>query len=345
MSNRVSSWLDRRPSIRVVWLQWLNLWSRWPLAAGVLVCTFLALGALGRITAVVYVVALAALSPRFVLVVTTMLCALLALRHRRRLELYGHRHWLAALPANLSVTVRTAAAPGAIWLAGAALIGALSVVAGLPAWVPLRLLAQCALGAVLGVALAAAIAAVGTWRARGGGRAPRTLPRSRYVVARRTGRVSLGPLADLPLADAHVLDRAKIGSRSLLLLLLAVPMGTSGGAALAAAVAWLVVLHLINLLLALARTALGASLWLAPTPLTPVRFALALSHRIFGAQILAISALIAIAYVTIGATALGTVCTIAGAWLGAVAVLGTMMCVVALRTRSIAASPLHRWSR
>ncbi len=347
MADRVPAWLAARPSARVLWLQGRNLWRRWPLALAVLAAVFLALGALGRIRAVIYVIALAALSPRAVLVVAAVITATLALRHRRRLRDNWHRHWLAALPGDVSLTVRTAAGPVALWLAAAALIVLMSLAAQLPAWVPARLLGYCACGVVLGVALAAAFTAV---ISRGGqsGRAARALPHSRYAAARaasgaRRRGVSLAPLGDWPRADTQFRDRPTIRARSLVLLLLAVPMGVAAGPVLAAAAAWLIMLHLINLLVALARTAFSASWWLAPTPLGPMRFAAALSHRTFAAQVGASALLIAIAYVALGPESLRTVCAIAVLWLAAVGVLGTAACAAALRTPSIAASALHRW--
>ncbi len=349
MGNRNPARLDARPSVRAAWLQWRNLWGRWPLPAGAMVCAFVALGALGRIRAVVYVLALAALSRWFVLSATTVLTAFLALRHQRRLERNGHRHWLAALPSDLSPTARTAARALAAWLVAAALIVLLSLVAHLPAWVPVRLTGYSAGAVALGVTLAAAMAAAGARRRRSG-RSSDALAHSRYTAARRTrpGRahqVTLAPLGEWPLAAARFRDRPTIRARSLLLLLLAVPMNVRGGAALAAAAAWLLGLHLINLLLAQARTALSAAWWLAPTPLRPLRFAVALVHRMLGAQLLACAALIAIAYVTLGVGSLRTAGALAGLWLALAGVLGMAAGVFALRTRSIAASPLHRWRR
>ena len=349
MGYRNVAWLDARPSVRAAWLQWRNLWRRWPLPAGAIVCAFAALGALGRIRAVAYMLALAALSRWFVVSVTTVLAAFLALRHQRRLELDGHRHWLAALPSDLSPTARTAARALVAWLVATVLIALLSIVARLPVWVPLRLMGYSGAAVALGVTLAAVLAAAGARRRRAG-RAPGMLARSRYAAARRArpGRAhqgALAPLGEWPLAAARFRDRPTIRARSLLLLLLAVPMNVSGGAALAAAAAWLLGLHLINLLLAQARAALSAAWWLAPTPVRPLRFATALTHRMLGAQILACAALVAIAYVTLGAGSLRTAGALAGLWLVVAGVLGVAASVFALRTRSIAASPLHRWRR
>ena len=348
MADRSPSWLDARPSVRVLWLQARNVGRRWPWAVVAGGCVFLALGALGRILAVVYLLALAALSPRAVLVVAAVIGATVMLHHRRRLEDNGHRHWLAALPADLSRTVRSAARPVGLWVVAAALIVLVSWVARLPAWVPARLIGYCAAGVALGVALVGGSSALSAGWGRGTHGKTRPVPRSRYVAVRRrqparSGQVSLLALGGWPRAETQVRDRPTIRSRSLVLLLLAVPMGAAAGPVLAAAAAWLLILHLINLLLALARSAFGASWWLAPTPLGPLRFAVALSHRIFAAQLATSALLVAIAYVTLGAPSVRMVCSIAAAWLGAVAALGMLVCVAALRTPSIAASAPHRW--
>lgn len=348
MLDRVPSWLQARPSVHSAWLQWRNLGRRWPVSTAALLCAFLALAALGRIPMVAYALALAALSPRLVLVVTTVAAATLALRHRRRLQNNWHRHWLAPLPSDVSFTARTAAVPVAVWVAVALLAASLSLVAGLPAWMPARLLGWCAGGVASGVGLAAVMTALSTSRGLGGARTEQGLPRSRYVPLRRGRsqcaiRVSLLPLGEWPRAATRFRDRPSIRGRSLLLLLLLVPMRVSGGAALAAAAAWLLILHMINLLLALTRAAFGAAWWLAPTPLGAARFAAALAYRNFAAQIVAAAALFAIAYVVVGESSLRAVCTITTIWLGVIAVLGTTVCVAALRSRSIAASRLHRW--
>ena len=346
MSDREPSWLDTRPSVRVAWLQWCNLWRRWPLGAAAVVAAILALGLLGRVTVVSQGLLRAADSPRLVSAVTLVLAVLLALRRHRDLLNERHRDWVGALPTDASTAARSAAAVLAAAVTAALVCAALLIGARLPGWVLARLLGCLAAGVLFGTA--AAFAA--SWRAAHGGPASRLAPlRSRYTAVpgarSRSERASLLPLGNWPRVETRFRDRPTIRARSLLLLLLAVPMGTSAGTALAAALVWVLILHLVNLLLALVRSAFGASWWLAPTPVGPGRFAVALAWRSLGAQIAASAALLAVASVLVGATSVQLIGAVVGTWLGAVALVGALVSVAALRTRSIAASVLHRWRR
>ncbi len=342
MSDHGPSWLAARPSLRVAGLQWRNLWRRWPLAALGVSGAALSLGALGRSAAIGDLIERVARAPRMVLAVATVFAATLVLRQRRRVASQWQFHWLAPLPHDLSIATRTAATALVAWISGAALIALVSVVAGLPVWVPARLLACGSGGVALGVLLAAVLSVRGV---TGGSIAP---PRSRWTAARPSLATaasggSLRPLGAWPLAETRYRDRPTIRARSLLLLLLAVPMGTSGGTALAAATGWLLALHLLNLLLSLARCAFGAARWLGPTPLSPMRFAVALSHRIWIAQLLGSAALSLIVYVTLGAGASREALALGALWVAVGGAMGWGLCVWALRSRSIAASVAHRW--
>ena len=344
MSDREPSWLDARPSVRVAWLQWGNLWRRWPFGAAAVVGAILALGLLGRVTVVSHGLLRAAGSPRLVAAVTLVLAVLLALRRYRDLLNERHRDWVGALPTDASTAARSAAAVVAVGVIALLVCASLAIAARLPGRVLARLIGCLAAGVVLGAPTALAA----SWRAAHGGSAPRPVPpRSRYTTVpgarSRSDRASLLPLGNWPRVETRFRDRPTIRARSLLLLLLAVPMGTSAGTALAVALVWVLIVHLINLLLALARSAFGASWWLAPTPVGPWRFAVALAWRSLGAQIAASAALLAVASVLFGATSVHLVGEVLGTWLGAVVVFSATVSVAALRTRSIAASVLHRW--
>jgi hypothetical protein len=112
-------------------------------------------------------------------------------------------------------------------------------------------------------------------------RAQRTAtPDSWYarLRARRDGqwRASLWPLGSWPVAHSEVWGRPKVTSRQLAVVALAIPMGASAQQALAILAFTLISLHLQRLALATLPTAWQAARWLAPTPLTLLRFTSAL---------------------------------------------------------------------
>ena len=350
MENREASWFDQRPSVRVAWLRWCNLWRRRPQAVFASAAAILVLGALGRLRVFAYGIAFAALSPWFVVTLTAVLATVLTLRRRWRLESRRHHDWLAPLPRDLPLSIRSAAGALAAWAISAVLIALWSLAAQVPAWIALWLIGYATVGIGLGTMLAVAVAAVNDRPGRGGRSQASTQPRSRYSAERPAGasmtrRAALAPLGAWPTAEAQFRDRPKIRARSLVLLLLAMPMGAPGGVVLAVAATWLIVLHLLNLTRALVRTAFSAARWLAPTAIEPVRFAVALAHRTLVAQALAGALLLAIGYVTRGSSEVRLAGLILAGWLAAVAVLAMATSVLALRHRTIAVSSPYRRRR
>jgi hypothetical protein len=104
-------------------------------------------------------------------------------------------------------------------------------------------------------------------------------------------------------------------------------------------------LHVINLLGGVVRVAFAASWWLAPTSVGLFRFTAALSHRALAAQLITCALLVCAGDAIAGTPALRTGLVGAGGWLVTVCVVSGVACIVALRTRSIARSALHRWLR
>ena len=334
MADLSASATARWPSVEAAWLQWRNRWRRWPRAAAALTGAFLALGLLGRIRAVEYLLALAALSPGFVVTLTAMLAGILVLRSGSRLTNYPQYDWLASLPRNLPIALRASAGSLAVLAIAAVLTVELSLTALWPAWIALRLIGGLAAGSALGVALAAVFMAINMRVGRGGRRQANAPARSHYASGSSARgdaprRATLLPLGAWSVAEAHFRDRPTIRARSLILLLLAVPIGVSGGTVLAAAAAWLIVLHLINLTRALLRTAFNAARWLGPTAPGLVRFTWALSHRALAAQMLAAALLVIIAAVTHAPSDLRLAELFAVGWLAAVMVVAAVGCLLA----------------
>ena len=348
MRNAVGSWLDARPSVRLAWLIGRNVLRRWPLVGPVALGALAALAMLGRVQAVARAIGSAAREPRLVLVISALIATVLVARRHLRLARVAHRRWLGALPNDVPAMVRAASGPVALGLAAAVWLALASTLARLPAWMPARIILVAAAGAVIGVALAAAIAAAREWRARRGRCAARVRRRSRYSPSEpaRSGwatRAMLAPLGGWPLAEARFRDRPSIRAHSLWLLLLAVPMNEPVGHVLASVFVWLLILHLLNLLRALVRAAFPASWWLAPTSLGPVRFAIAFCRRSLGATAAACAVLIVLTYALGGATPARISALAAALWLAVAGGLGVALSALALRARSKAERAVFRW--
>lgn len=337
MRNVPGSWLDARPTVRTAWLCTRNVMRRWPLASVATVAAWAALALLGRLKTVAELIAAAARHPFFVLAAATLLAMIIVQRRRRRIAREAQRYWLAALPSDLPPTARATMG----WLAGAAVVALWLVltaeVARLPGRIPAVLIAFAAVGGVFGFALGWALSALTTLRMRH--RRTGARARSRYSLSGRSRpgwatRAALTPLGGWPLAEARFRDRPNVRARSLGLLLLAVPLGTPVGRILTGVFAWLLLLHLINLMIAVLRAALPASWWLAPTPLGSTRFAVVLCHRAVAEMVIVWALLLGLTAAAFGSTAARTGTVIAVLWIGAACVLGLSASVLAMRAGS-----------
>lgn len=134
-------------------------------------------------------------------------------------------------------------------------------------------------------------------------------------------------------------------ARSLVLLLLALPLDITGAVALAAGAVWLLTMHLMSLLVATVRVAFAAAWWLAPTSVGTARFALTVSHRALLGQIAGCALLVFMAAGVAGPHALGIAVERALIWIAVACMLSAAACLIALRNKSIARSVVHRWIR
>ena len=344
--------LYRRPSLQVGWLVCRNAVQRWPLIAVGIALTLLALAALGRFTALSRALDSMAASPAVMAVVSAVVFAAVLMRRRRGLASERHRDWLAALPTNLPLTLRAAGPPAVVWIGLMLGLVAAAAGAGLSASATVSLPLASAIGCLIAAAIVGVSGALRADRSSLEGRADGASrdgpPPSRYANVRRPRRAwatnpRLLPLGYWPLAQAKFWDRPKVRARSLMFLLLALPLGVTGAVALAAAVVWLITLHLINLLLGVTRVAFAASWWLAPTPVRLARFTAAVTHRALVAKIAACTLLVGMGYAIGGTSALDKALPPAIGWIAMICALGAAACALALLTRSVARSVLHRW--
>jgi hypothetical protein len=348
-----SKWLCARPSLRAGWLQARNAWRRWPLAGAAVVLCLVGLGLAGRISIVKRALEAMSDGPLLVVALTAAVSGAITLRRRRRLASSRHRDWLASLPSDLSLTTRAAFAALPIWCGLVFVAFTASMAAGLPLSVPGVLALAILAGHLVAVPIVMLMVGGAAQRERRRLRAGRRSyqpPQSRFARVRRVRsrwatHAQLLPLGYWPVARTRLLNRPKKRARGLAFLLIGMPLDIPGAVALAAAGAWLVTFHLINLVLGVIRVAFAASWWLAPTPVGAVRFAAAVSHRALAGEIYTCTLLVAAVYAIKGTRGLDAAILPMVAWVGAVCLVCATTCIFAMQTRSVARSALHQWLR
>jgi len=95
----------------------------------------------------------------------------------------------------------------------------------------------------------------------------------------------LEPLSYWAVGQAQVYAKPKVAARAMLLVLLAIPLGTGGEKAVAIAAGVWVLLYVGALMLAVVRVAFAAARWLAPTTIGYRRFAWAVGYRALLGQV------------------------------------------------------------
>ena len=220
------------------------------------------------------------------LVIAASIFTLSTARRRQHASIAAATSWLAALPTG--VPVRRQVAVGAVaWLAALVAFAALVWAVGA---IGRSDFSRLALAATAG----AALGLLAGWRL------PRTgigAPGFHYAIVRRAraswaSAPSLSPLANWPAAQGRIFSQPKKTAPLLLLVMMAVPMGSPGQLALAVAGVCMALFSVLTLSVAVVRVAFDAARWLAPTTVGKWRFAAALSWRAVVIQTLILAALI-----------------------------------------------------
>jgi hypothetical protein len=266
-------------------------------------------------------------------------------RLKPRLLAEGERSWLAALPGRVPV-----ASPIAFRFAAQLLVLAV-LFAGIVAVSPVAW--SAARGAWLGLLGGYVVGGIVGWFPQllfpmrsADAASSQTSMGSQYAIVRAVREQwavapKLFPLCYWPVAWARVLANPGVTARTLVVVLVGVPMGTPGEVALATAGGWMVGLYVLMNLVATVRTAFAAGWWLRPTPVRLEQFTAALASRALLIQIgVFAAALVAVAaaekpiwlYLTFA---------IAVAWLLVFIGISTLACAMAMRPAGTAI----RWFR
>lgn len=231
------------------------------------------LGWLGRNWAVAFVIATCAFT-------------LSTARRRQRTSIAAAASWLAPLPVRSPLRLQVLAGIAA-WLAAAIALAALEWAVGAIGRSEFSRLA-------FAVAAGAAVGLLAGWRLP---RAGIGAPGFHYAIVRRArprwaSAPSLVPLANWPAAQGRIFSRPQKTAPLLLLVMMAVPLGTPGQVALAAAGVCMALFAVFSLAAAAVRVAFAAARWLAPTTVGRWRFTAALIWRTALTQALALAVLI-----------------------------------------------------
>jgi hypothetical protein len=267
-------------------------------------------------------------------------------RRKPRLQADLENSWLSALPYRVSVPARIAFGFGVqVFVIGLLCAG---IAAESTAQFPDGTGSAPSLGAVsaatwpdartawLGVLGGYAAGGIGGWFAHVFG--PKSAAGTQYAIVRRVRErwavaPRLLPLSYWPVASARALANPQVSMRTMLFVLLALPMGTTGAEAIAIGAAWMVGLYVVLNLIATVRTAFAAGWWLRPTPVRLGQFASTLASRVLliqiGLFVVALGAMAAIGkprlfFATVGATVV---------WLPVYAGVVMLACSVALRPK------------
>jgi hypothetical protein len=336
-------WVRRRPLLLAGWLRLSNRVRRrryvW-LGGGLLVLLAFA----WVITRPEAAATLSFLADRWVLgfLGAAVHAASSGARRKPRLQDEHESSWLAALPYHVSVPARIAFGFG-VQLVAIALLCAGIAAAGSSApwlearhvWLDARIVWLGALGGYVAGGVAGGFAHL---------LAPKNSPGTQYAIVRQVREKwavepKIHPLSYWPVAAARALANPQVSMRTMLFVLLALPMGTTGAEAIAVGAAWMTGLYVLLNLVATVRTAFAAGWWLRPTPVRLGRFAYALVSRVLVIQVgVFVAALFAVA--AIGRPHLFRVMVSATiAWLPVYVGAATLACVMALRPAGQAKKP------
>jgi len=273
-------WLQARPFLLAGVLSWSNFQRQHRALLPALVVLSLVSGGLLTIPIVGHLLEIVAQFPVTPFVLLAAGCAVTTAHRKTSVYRSLVDSWLASLAAPASVFIRMALVPAlqlallVLAIAIPALVGSLSLASAVTLWL------------VVGAAYVAGFL-VGWLASHDKSAAAPAFhyvtirkPRARWAQAPR-----LEPLSYWAMGQTRVSTKPKVTAGAVLFVLLALPMGTGGGKAIAIAAGAWVVLHLAALDVSAIRVAFAAARWLAPTTVRYLPFTVSLGYRAVVAQL------------------------------------------------------------
>lgn len=273
-------WLRTRPFLLASTLRWLNIYRRYRVLLPVGAVLLLAAAGLLTLPYVGHALAAAAQFPLTAFTSLTAACAIATAHRKARVMRSLIDSWLAPLSAPSSVVLRMILPP-LVQLVLLALAIALPLLAGTLSWPE---------GVTLWLAVGAAylVGSLIGWFSQRGSRS--AAPAFHYVSVRKprenwSQAPQLEPLSYWAIGQARAIAKPQVAANAMLLVLVAIPMGTPGQQAIAIAAGAWVALHIASLFIATVRVAFKATRWLAITNISYLTFSAALGYRVVLAQL------------------------------------------------------------
>ena len=279
-SAGVPCWLRARPFLLAGTLRWLNIQRRYRLLLPASVVLLIVAAGVLTLPVVGHVLEAAAQFPLTPFASLGAVCAIATAQRKARIGRSFVDSWLAPLAAPSSFALRMLL-PALVQVLFLGLAIAVPLVAGRLSWS----------GAVvlwLTVGAAYGIGSLIGWFSQGASRT--AAPAFHYVSVRKprenwSQAPRLEPLSYWAMGQARAIANPKAAANALLLVLLALPMGTPGQEAVAIAAGAWVLLFVVSLLVATVRVAFNAARWLAITNIRYFKLSMAIGYRVLLAQV------------------------------------------------------------
>lgn len=279
-SQGLPGWVRSRPFLFASALRWLNIHRRYRFLMPLGGVLLLAAAGLLTIPYVGHALEAAAQFPLTLFTSLAAACAIATAHRKSQIRRSLVDSWLAPLAAPSSVVLRMLLAP-CIQLFLLALAIAIPLLAGTLSWP----------GAVtlwLTVGAAYLIGSLVGWFSHRGSRT--AAPAFHYVSVRKPREnwaqaPRLEPLSYWAMGEARAIAKPQVAANAMLLVLVAIPLGTSGQQAIAIVAGAWVLLYVGSLFIAIFRVAFKAARWLAITNISYLRLSAALGYRVVLAQL------------------------------------------------------------
>jgi hypothetical protein len=279
-SGGLPGWFRARPFLLAGTLRWLNIHRRYRFLLPLGVVLLLAAAGLLTLPYVGHVLEAAARFPLTSFTSLVAACAIATTHRKTRIRRSLVDSWLAPLAAPSSVVLRMLLPPFVQILLLASGI-AIPLLAGTLSW-------RGAVSLWLTVGAAYLAGSFIGWFSHHGSRT--AAPAFHYVTVRKPREKwaqapRLEPLSYWAIGQARAIAKPRVAANAMLLVLMAIPLGTPGQQAIAIAAGGWVLLYVASLFIATVRVALNATRWLAITNISHLKLSAALGYRVVLAQL------------------------------------------------------------